>query len=192
MGREFELKYRANQMAQDAILQDFTGFRQIAMETTYFDTPSAALSAKKVTLRLRMENDVCVCTLKTPLADGSRGEWECHATDIREGLSQLVAMGAPEQIAALAEGGLVPVCGARFTRLAAQIATEDGDVELAVDRGVLIGGQRQVVLCEVEVESKDASDEATEAFAQALALRYGLQPEPKSKFRRAMDLAQGE
>lgn len=191
MGREFELKYAATEQAQRAIAEKYGNFRTIQMETTYFDTDHRNLSAKKITLRLRRENDLTICTLKTPLADGSRGEWECEAENIREGLSSLVAMGAPAE-AAQWRDRLSPVCGARFTRLAVQIPTADGTAELALDRGYLLGGGKEIPLCEVEVELKSGSDEAVLALAAELAETYGLIPENQSKFRRAMALTMGE
>lgn len=192
MGREFELKYRATPQAQAAICEAFPDFRKIAMETTYFDTPDGALAARRMTLRLRKENARTVCTLKTPLPDGSRGEWECSAQQLEDGLRQLITMGAPAQVAALAEQGLIAVCGARFTRMAAEVTTEDGVAELAVDSGVLLGGGKSIPLCEVEVEQKAGSDAAVLAFAAELAARFDLQPEKNSKFRRALALARGE
>ena len=192
MGREFELKYTATAATQAAIGQAFTGFRQISMETTYFDTNDGTLSMRKATLRLRKENDVTICTLKTPLPDGSRGEWECQATDLATGLAALENLGAPFKILHLDRHDLIPVCGAKFTRLAAEVATADGTAELAMDQGILLGGGRQMPLCEVEVELKTGSDAATQAFADALAAQYHLQPEKDSKFRRAIRLAKGE
>lgn len=192
MGREFELKYAATPQAQQAIRARFGDFQTLQMQTTYFDTADGALSAQKMTLRLRQENEITVCTLKTPLPDGSRGEWECHAQQIESGLSQLVALGAPEEVIALSKTGLVAVCGARFTRLAAQIPTADGMAELALDSGVLLGGGKEQPLCEVEIEQKSGSDQAVLALAHALAAEFKLQPEAKSKFRRALALAKGE
>ena len=61
-------------------------------------------------------------------------------------------------------------------------------VELALDRGILCGGKKEIPLCEVEVELKDGSKEAAAFFALELAKKYGLDPENKSKFRRALDL----
>ena len=84
------------------------------------------------------------------------------------------------------------VCGARFTRLAAELPTADGTAELALDSGVLLGGNKELPLCEVELEQKTGSDAATAALASEIAHAYGLQPETKSKFRRALALAQGE
>ena len=192
MGREFELKYRATAEKQAAIRAKFGAFRQIAMETTYFDTPDGRLSARKMTLRLRKENDTTVCTLKTPLPDGSRGEWECEADDIAVGIREVVRLGASAELLALAGEGLIVACGARFTRLAAEIPTADGSAELALDSGVLLGGGREMPLCEVEIELKTGSDTAAQALAYAIAAEFGLTEEPRSKFRRASSLAKGE
>lgn len=192
MGREFELKFRATDTQQQALQAAFENFVTIRMETTYFDTPAGDLSARHVTLRLRKENNSCICTMKTPLPDGSRGEWECEATDISRGLQTLLTLGAPEALCRLALEGVVPVCGAKFTRLATQVSTGEGSAELALDKGVLLGGGREIPLCEVEVEHKEGADKATLTLAKFLASRYGLEPEKHSKFRRAMDLAKGE
>ena len=192
MGREFELKYAATPAAQQGIRDAFGDFRTIRMETTYFDTPGGALSARHVTLRLRKENESCVCTMKTPLPDGSRGEWECRANDIRGGLEALRSLGAPSDLCDVASSGVVAVCGAKFTRLAADLPTADGMAELAIDSGILLGGGKKMPLCEVEIEHKSGSDRSTMELAAVIAARFGLVPEKKSKFRRALDLAEGE
>ena len=192
MGREFELKYAASQAAQAAIREAYGPWTPITMETTYFDTRDGALSARRITLRLRKENGVSICTLKTPLPDGSRGEWECYAETIEDGIRALIVLGAPKLLAGLAVQGVLPCCGARFTRLAAQVSTTDGVAELALDSGVLLGGSAEIPLCEVELELKSGSEAAAVALAHQIAQQYQLTEESKSKFRRAMDLAQGE
>ncbi len=192
MGREFEMKYRATATQQQAIREAFGNFHTIQMVTTYFDTPAGDLSERHVTLRLRKENDICVCTMKTPLPDGSRGEWECQAEDLVHGIQKILSLGAPEYLCRMAQGGVVAVCGAKFTRLATEIATRDGLAELAIDSGVLLGGGKELPLCEVELEHKSGSDSATMELAAILATRFGLERETSSKFRRAMALAKGE
>jgi inorganic triphosphatase YgiF len=62
-------------------------------------------------------------------------------------------------------------------------------VEIALDLGVLRGGEKEIPLCEVEVELKSGSQDAAVAFAEALAEKYALVPEPKSKFARAAALS---
>ena len=82
------------------------------------------------------------------------------------------------------------VCGARFLRRAVRIQLEASELELAADNGVLCGGGREEPLCEVEAEHKSGDPAATAAFASDLARRFGLHPEPESKFRRALSLAE--
>ena len=192
MGQEFELKFAATEAQQDAIRAAYGPWATIEMETTYFDTPSHAFSARHITARRRMENGVSICTVKTPMPDGARGEWECECEDLMQAFSALCALGLPESVAGLAKEGLTPVCGARFTRHACVLKLENATLELALDKGVLLGGSKEIPLCEVEVELKDGSREAVTAFAAALADNHGLVAEHKSKFRRAMILAEGE
>ena len=189
MGREFELKYRAAREQLEKIREAFGGFHTIQMETTYYDTPEGALGRLHWTLRRRMENGVSVCTVKTKLEDGSRGEWETEGQDILEALPRLIALGAPKALEEYTRQGVVPTCGARFTRQAALLKAGEGKVELALDEGVLIGGGKELPFAEVEVELKQGADADAIAFARSLAARFRLTEEPKSKLRRALDLA---
>lgn len=193
MGLEYELKFRATPQIQLAICQAVTGEETIySMRTTYYDTPSGALSSRKYTLRRRMENDLSVCTLKTPAKGHGRGEWETHCEDIVLAIPALIELGAPADLQTLTQEGIVEVCGAEFTRIAKTLVFEDGKLELALDRGILTGGGKQLPLCEVEVELKEGTIQFAEQYAKCLAQKYGLVPEPGSKFRRALALSKGE
>ena len=191
MGSEYELKYRAD---ADCLKSVFTTFparwQTIEMETTYYDTPSGSLSAKRYMLRSRLENGVSVCTLKTPGAGNTRGEWEVKSDSITAAISKLCKLGCPEDLVVLCEEGLVPICGARFTRKAGNFTFLDCTVELALDQGVLFAGEREIPLCEIEVEHKSGRVDATDAFAGQLAEIYNLVPEEKSKFARALALCE--
>lgn len=186
MGREYELKYAATPEILAKIRLEYPDFKMIQMETTYYDTPDGILGRLHWTVRRRLENGVSVCTVKTNLPDGSRGEWEVEADEVAEALPRLVSMGAPEALLAHCAQGLRPTCGARFTRNAAMV--NGGRSELALDSGVLLGGGKEEPLCEVEVEQKQGTDEETACFAKALAEKYGLVPQPKSKLARARAL----
>ena len=192
MGREFELKFAASEVAFRALEEKWEDFTVISMETTYYDTPDGALSSRHITLRRRMENAVSVCTVKTPISEHGRGEWELECDDIHAAIPQLCKLGATEELLALTCGGILPVCGAKFNRKAKLLVLEKCAVEIALDQGVLLGGNRQLPIREVEVELKDGSEEAAVAFAAELAKEYGLTPENKSKFRRAQLLSKGE
>lgn len=192
MGREFELKYRATEEQFAALKADFPRLRPIEMETTYYDTFDGKMSNYRWTFRRRMENGVSICTLKTPAEDGGRQEWEVEEDSIILSVPKLVKAGAPWLLAEFTVSGVVPVCGAKFTRLAGLMDFEDARLELALDEGILTGGGRECPLREVEVELKSGSDAGAIAFAKALAEKYGLVPECQSKYRRALGLAKGE
>lgn len=187
MGIEFELKYRANPEIQAQIANTGT-WHTISMETTYYDTPTRGLSQRQFTLRRRLENGISICTLKAPAGALARGEWETECGSIEEAVPALCKLGCPEILPALVAEGLVEACGARFTRQAATVEHEDALLEIALDRGYLFAGEKQLPLCEVEVELKAGSQAAAVAYAKALAEKYGLIPEPGSKFRRALAL----
>ena len=192
MGREFELKYSCTEAAFAALQADFTDFVTIEMETTYYDTFDGRLGNNHWTLRRRYENGKSVCTLKTPSPDGGRGEWEVEAASIMSAIPELVQLGAPMDLMAYCVSGVAPVCGAKFTRLAKTLEIPGATVELALDRGKLLGSGREMPLLEVEVELKEGSDNAATAFAHELAAKYSLTSENRSKYRRSLGLARGE
>ena len=190
MGTEYELKYSAAPEVLQAIAGAMAGTPcRLEMETTYYDTPTDSFSHRHYTLRRRKENGQSVCTLKTPAEGGGRNEWELSAPDILSAIPGLMALGCPAELEILAREGLREVCGARFTRLAWKVFFGESELELALDQGVLLGGGRTLPLGEVEIELKSGSRRDAQMYAATLAQNYPLQLQPKSKFRRARDLA---
>lgn len=193
MAIEFELKYAASPELIARIRQDLNAPEtQYAMHTTYYDTPSLALSQLHCTLRRRLENGISVCTLKTPAGKLGRGEFSLQCENIEDAIPELCKLSGIDQLPALTASGVLPVCGARFTRIAKTVALEDYTVEIALDQGILYGGNRESDLCEVEVELLTGSREGATLYAQTLAALYGLKTEKRSKFRRALALYKGE
>ena len=189
MGKEFELKYAATAEDLEVLKARYPQLRPIVMETTYYDDPQGMLSRMHWTLRRRMENEISVCSLKTPAGKLLRGEWEIACDDILEAVPKLCEMGAPLQLVALTVNGVRSVCGAKFTRLAGPIEVEGAVLELALDEGVFLGGGREEYFTEVEVELKSGSEEAAVAFGTALAEELNLTEEFRSKVGRARALA---
>ncbi len=194
MGQELELKYRTTPEGLSAIRGAFSGeYTEFHMETTYYDVPDGTLSARRWTLRCRRENEKYVCTLKTPTADpGIRGEWECECDDILAAIPVLAREAKLPELERLTADGVVPTCGARFTRLALPVKMESGMAELALDRGVLINSTKEMPFAEVELELKSGDPEELKAVAQVIAHKFSLEYEKKSKFARAKSLGQEE
>ena len=193
MGIEYELKFQANPQQLEQLRSAFTGAQTVFhMHTTYYDTPTGQLSARRYTLRCRQENHRSVCTIKAPAGGLARGEWDTECERIEDAIPILCKLGAPEELPALAAEGLLPICGAKFTRIAVEVVQPEFTAELALDQGVLMGGGRQIPLCEAELELKSGDQAQMTLFARQLAALYGLVPERQSKFRRAQRLYKGE
>ena len=193
MGIEFELKYCATEQAQAQLQATIPGEEQhYEMETTYYDTPEGSLSARFYTLRRRRENDVYVCTLKFPTEGDGRGEIELECDSIEKALPELCKLSGLPDLVALTEPGLVAVCGAKFHRIAKTFVFNGTTMELALDRGVLMGGEKEIPLCEVELELKEGDAEHVRIYGAGLMAAFGLEVEKRSKFRRALSLAKGD
>ena len=191
MGSEYELKYQADPESLRSIFTTFPArWQTISMETTYYDTPSRSLSQRLWTLRCRLENNVRVCTLKTPGIGIERGEWEVTCDSIERAIPELCKLSGCQELADLCKEGLVVSCGAKFSRRAGIFTLRDAVMELALDEGLLLGGGKEIPLCELEVELKEGSRESMERFSAELASLYGLQTEEKSKFARALALCE--
>ena len=150
MGREFELKFRADAHVLEEIREKYGCFTTISMETTYYDTFDLKLAFHHWTLRRRMENGVSVCTFKRPHKDGGRGEWEVEADSIMDGVMKLCQAGADWELMRATAGGLMETCGARFTRLAKQLEVPGGTVELhCADLRAMLG--EEISLAEPEI-----------------------------------------
>ena len=193
MGKEYELKFTAAPPDLAAVYTAYPGqWQTLHMQTVYYDTPGRTLSALRYTLRKRMENGLPICTLKTPGSNGSRGEWEVSCGSNEDAVPMLCKLLGSDELRLLTQAGLVPVCGAEFTRQAKEIVWQDSLLELALDEGILTGGNQTVPLCEIEVELKSGDPLAANAFATMLAETYHLTPEERSKFQRALSLSKGE
>ncbi len=189
MGLEYELKYMADEEALASIarvLPPATG--EFDMETTYYDTANSALAQRRYTLRCRKENDRQVCTVKTPAGKAGRGEWEVECGDILAAIPELCKLGAPEDLASLTAQGVSAICGAKFHRTTWDLFIGDAYIELALDKGVLLGGSKEDPFCEIEVELKEGDKELCDAFGADLANACGLKKQPKSKYQRAKAL----
>ena len=78
-----------------------------------------------------------------------------------------------------------------FPRITAELRlSENTSCMICGDVGDLTGGGRTALLCELELELKQGSEEALSAFARALMDTYHLSEQPLSKLQRARALAE--
>ena len=199
MGKETEYKLAVGDLQLlDCILCSRTvteklcaPYAYIRMQTTYYDTEDRFLENRRWMLRLRTEDARSVVTMKTPGEGHTRGEWEVESEYLDEALPKLTALGAPQALGELRADALMPVCGAHFTRITAQLRlTDETTCMLCGDVGELTCGGRTALLCELELELKQGNEAELAAFARTLMDTYRLSEQPLSKLQRARALAE--
>lgn len=175
------------------------GSKDIAMHATYYDTVDGDVLALRGGLRRREENGLSVCSLKleVEVSDGkaTREEYEVACDDIRQALELLPEAGAPRDVCEMLAGKELKVsCETEFDRRAfslavgAQGAADAFEAELAFDEGVLRRDGCEREFREMELEHKDGTLDAFNAFALDIQDTAHLTPQPLSKLARAMSV----
>ena len=165
-------------------------FSEIQLRALYFDTPSRALVRARIALRLRLEGNQWVQTLKMP------GEHSLSRLEINQDRSEAtldlgIYAGTPvgDLLSSLTEP--LQVCyETDVQRLLRDIRTRSGTVELAFDRGWLRAGALQLPISEVEFELKRGKLEAVFETGRTWLHKFGLILDFRSKAERGDRLAQ--
>lgn len=187
--------------------------RQMKMHSLYYDTEQGDLNQRMATLRVRLENELTVMTIKLgekkQASLHQRLEWnlilseETWEPDLSEGfdaqafLKYAVSDGDPDDelkeiLELIDEKPLIPVCEARFIRTAWDIGYGDTLMELALDDGYLKGGALQETLLELELELKEGDVRDLLALGESFMERLPVEAEHCSKYARCLDLLEQE
>lgn len=181
-------------------IEELAGYALSAGQTkqvhdTFVDTPDRRILASGHVCRQREVDGQIVMTLKShQTVEGAvhrREELEVTlpdvlpidrwpASEIRDRLLEIVGVAA-----------LLPMFDQRQTRVVRRVQQGDREpAEMSVDRVELSIGGKELHYFEVEIELKDAGTETDLAqIAACLSSTWGLQPQPRSKFARALELA---
>jgi len=198
MGTEIELRFaldpaRARAIARDPRLPG-TARRQ-RLSSVYFDTPDRALAGERAGLRVRRVDRGWVQTLKCDSPDGAdhrRGEWEWTVARCAPDVAVLEQTPMGEWFArAGRREALAPVFETRFTRSTWWVPHAGALIEVAVDRGRVVAGEREAPILELELELREGAADALFEFALALNRDYALALEPRSKAARGFALVAG-
>ncbi len=189
---EQELKLNVPVDAQTRVEQAVkrAKFSEIQLRALYFDTPSRALVRARIALRLRLEGDQWVQTLKMP-GEHSLSRIEINQDRPEATLDLSIYAGTPvgDVLSGLTEP--LQVCyETDVQRLLRDIRAPLGMVELAFDRGWLRAGTLQLPISEVEFELKRGKLEAVFEIGRTWQQRFGLILDFRSKAERGDRLAQ--
>lgn len=198
---EIELKFQVPAAHRTALARAMVppGSRQIRLQAQYFETAGRALARAGLALRVRREGRRWVQTLKgagdglfqrlehevvltvpagvVPQADPARHDGTPAGAALRSALG-----GAP----------LVPACGTAITRGLRLVQAGRQQVEVALDRGFLLGSGRKAPVHELEFELKAGTADGLLRLADTWVGRYGLVLDTRTKAERGDRLARGE
>lgn len=199
-GRETELKLRVPAAQWPRLLASpllGAAGRELALEATYYDTPSRALARQGYAYRVRREGRRWVQTLKGGGSEraGLHQRFEVE-TPLADGLPRprRLPRGAHTAVlrAALAAEPLEPVLRTRIRRVLRRVAPARGiRIEVACDRGSILAGGRRETVSELELELKSGPVGALFDLAAQLVAGHGLQIEHRSKAARGYALLEG-
>lgn len=162
----------------------------------YFDTPARDLAAAKVALRLRRDGDQYIQTLKSRGQSvaglSERNEWDWHLEQDALDLTLLDDSCWPAALAELDKSLLQPVFTTDFERTKALLTWErEGEpveVEAALDQGMVLAGEAEEPICELELEVRQGPAVALLELALSLTRDQPLMPCDISKAERGYRL----
>lgn len=127
----------------------------VEQHSIYFDTPDGLLSKTGLSLRIRQSNGARVQTVKGDGAKAAglfvRSEWEQSVDDDRPILDDTTPIHAllGEKVHEIA-----PIFEVQINRQIWVVQEDETLIEVALDRGEVIAGDRRVSICEIELELK--------------------------------------
>jgi inorganic triphosphatase YgiF len=188
MAIERELKFRLAPRAAARAADELALGPGVSLSSIYFDTPSRDLSRARAALRLRRVGPTWLQALKSERAPGARGEWEMPAPRGALDLTRFRAAEIGIDLVSLGRN-LRPLFETRFTRRATDVRFGDATIEVALDRGAIIVGNRREPLLELELELKSGHAPRLYRYARSLVGPLGLRLSLPSKAERGYRLA---
>lgn len=169
------------------------------LHNVYYDTPDQLLRQERVALRVRRvgdsENPQWLQTLKMGGREDSalsqRGEWEVPVANAKLSLKALKASpwSSIDPDGAVFQA-LRPTFLTNFDRTIWLIRRRDGSVvEVALDIGEVVAGDKRAPLCELELELLAGSPAALFDIARQIAKTVAVLPATMSKAQRGFSLA---
>jgi triphosphatase len=172
MADEVELKLALTPQAADVIAASglFPGGSTTAKQRSiYFDTPTQRLREAGLTLRIRLSKGKRIQTVKADGASAAglfaRSEWEQPVegdVPILDDTTPIRALVGPTS------GEITPLFEVNVERRTWNVRDGDSLIEAVLDRGHVNAGDRQALICEIELELKQGDPEALFALARKI------------------------
>ncbi|MDV7104541.1 inorganic triphosphatase [Vibrio sp. TH_r3] len=202
METEIELKFFVasdfseklqRKLAETKILQ--SSCRELG--NIYFDTRDNWLRQHDIGLRIRRFDDVYVQTVKTAgrVVAGlhQRPEYNAeHSSNVPDLSLHPQDIWPDDKSIEQLQQEIEPIFSTNFTREQWLVGMPDGSqIEVAFDQGVVVAGENESPICEVELELKSGQADSLFTLARSLVDEGGMRLGNLSKAARGYRLAQG-
>jgi inorganic triphosphatase YgiF len=190
---ERELKLLVPPHRQAAVKKELRRLKAvpITLHACYFDTETRELAQEKTALRLRLEGDQWVQTVKMPGGDElSRIELNHPRPDASLDLDVYKRTPVAAAFKKL-QHPLVQRYETQVERLVLEKEARGGVVELAYDTGVIKAGTLELPLCELELELLSGDAREMMAMGERWLTKHQLVVDLRSKAERGDNLANG-
>ncbi|MEN2786098.1 CHAD domain-containing protein [Sphingomonas qilianensis] len=193
MAQEIELKLELTRDAANAIAVSdvLANAPKISQQCSiYFDTPESRLAKAGLSLRIRESGGKRVQTIKSDRGNAAglftRTERERTVQDDTPVLDDATLISPVLQDCA---DLIAPVFEVQIERRTWTLNEHDAEIELVLDRGEVIAGERRSPICELELELKHGPPTALFAIARRLAavapVRIGVLTKAERGYRLA-------
>lgn len=180
MAQEIEIKLEAPTAAARRLL-DATWLKRLEtappkrerLLSVYYDTTSAALREKGVSLRVRRAGDKRVQTVKSgpkgACGPFCRQEWEREIAGNRPALGDVEDTALDQFSRKKLKRALRPVFTTDITRAAIPVRSGGSEIEIAIDRGEVRAKRKRAPISEIEIELKRGDPVSLVKLAKRIA-----------------------
>ena len=177
----------ASRLAKHPLLTETTAVRERVINT-YYDTPDRRLQREHVVVQYRKSGSIWLSSVSRAALsedrDAEGAQWEVAGEPGEFDFSHVGDSGLRRWLESLRED-LRPAFTTNFTRSAWLLEPRAGvRIELALDRGWIVGEGRRQAICEVGLELLSGSSGDLFSAASELQSDFSLHPEVTSKFQR--------
>jgi triphosphatase len=200
--QEFEIKFETDATGLAKALEspylsvDVPDRPRRSLSAVYFDTAGGDLRKNGITLRLRKAQGRCIMTVKwaDALAAGpfARREIEVKVPTMQPELSLLGPEIAAQIELVLGGRALLSQFETQIKRRLRRLQVGRAQVEVAFDEGVIVAGNRRIVISEIELELKAGDKAALYDLAGRIGEHLPVRLGVRSKAERGFLLAAGE
>jgi triphosphatase len=168
------------------------------MEGAYYDTPGRVLKKNNIALRVRCEGTICFATIKWGGSKVVQGLYEHQEVNIPVDTDSCLIAPSVDIFEESIDGErmsdligdeeLEMLFVTKVTRRRTKVHYGGSVMEIAIDEGKVAAGEKEEAISEIEVELYSGELSDVLLLTQEISEKYGLEPENRSKYARAIAL----